>query len=341
MYINLMNEGNKNIYISSWLLLITFLVALMIIVGGLTRLTDSGLSITEWQLFSGFLPPLNDAHWKNYFNSYKEIPEFKLQNYSMTLSEFKIIFWWEWSHRFLGRLIGICFLLPLIYFTIKFGFKNLKRFYFIFLLICFQGFIGWYMVSSGLIDRVDVSHYRLALHLLIAFFIFSLTLWDFLKLKKIDLSHQKLNMYLPLTFVILIFCQITIGAFVSGMDAGTIYNSWPLMGSTYFPDDNEFINIFKLSAFNDPSLVQYFHRNLAYIIFIYYLFLVYKIYKNNFPRYFNSIKIIGIVLFIQIVLGIFTLLYGAQIFLASMHQISSIFLVSSCIYFLYLNSKSS
>tara|TARA_Y100000590_G_scaffold240719_1_gene270706 strand:- start:371 stop:1381 length:1011 start_codon:yes stop_codon:yes gene_type:complete len=336
-----MNEGNKNIYISSWLLLITFLVALMIIVGGLTRLTDSGLSITEWQLFSGFLPPLNDAHWKNYFNSYKEIPEFKLQNYSMTLSEFKIIFWWEWSHRFLGRLIGICFLLPLIYFTIKFGFKNLKRFYFIFLLICFQGFIGWYMVSSGLIDRVDVSHYRLALHLLIAFFIFSLTLWDFLKLKKIDLSHQKLNMYLPLTFVILIFCQITIGAFVSGMDAGTIYNSWPLMGSTYFPDDNEFINIFKLSAFNDPSLVQYFHRNLAYIIFIYYLFLVYKIYKNNFPRYFNSIKIIGIVLFIQIVLGIFTLLYGAQIFLASMHQISSIFLVSSCIYFLYLNSKSS
>ena len=341
MYINFMNEGNKNIYISSWLLLITFLVALMIIVGGLTRLTDSGLSITEWQLFSGFLPPLNDAHWKNYFNSYKEIPEFKLQNYSMTLSEFKIIFWWEWSHRFLGRLIGICFLLPLIYFTIKFGFKNLKRFYFIFLLICFQGFIGWYMVSSGLIDRVDVSHYRLALHLLIAFFIFSLTLWDFLKLKKIDLSHQKLNMYLPLTFVILIFCQITIGAFVSGMDAGTIYNSWPLMGSTYFPDDNEFINIFKLSAFNDPSLVQYFHRNLAYIIFIYYLFLVYKIYKNNFPRYFNSIKIIGIVLFIQIVLGIFTLLYGAQIFLASMHQISSIFLVSSCIYFLYLNSKSS
>ena len=123
MYINFMNEDNKNIYISSWLLLITLLIALMIIVGGLTRLTDSGLSITKWQLFSGFLPPLNNADWENYFNLYKEIPEFKLQNYSMTISEFKIIFWWEWVHRFLGRLIGICFLLPLIYFTIKFGLK--------------------------------------------------------------------------------------------------------------------------------------------------------------------------------------------------------------------------
>ena len=127
---------------------------------------------------------------------------------------------------------------------------------------------------------------------------------------------------------------------MSGMDAGTIYNSWPLMGSSYFPDDNEFINIFTLSAFNDPSLVQFFHRNLAYLILIYYLILVYKIYKNNLVRYFLLIKIIGFVLFIQIILGILTLLYGAQIYLASMHQITSIFLVSSCLYFLYLNSKS-
>ena len=334
-----MNVGNKNIYISSWLLLITWLVALMIVVGGLTRLTDSGLSITEWQLFSGFLPPLNNGDWENYFNLYKKIPEFKLQNYSMTLNEFKIIFWWEWAHRFLGRLIGICFLLPLIYFTIKLGFKDLKKLYFIFFLICFQGFIGWYMVSSGLIDRVDVSHYRLALHLLIAFFIFSLILWDYFKLKNIDLSHQKLKLYLPLTFLVLIFCQISIGAFVSGMDAGTIYNSWPLMGSSYFPDDNQFANMFKLTAFNDPSLVQFFHRNLAYIIFFYYLTLVYKIYKNNFSRYFNLIKIIGLILFIQIVLGILTLFYGAQIYLASMHQICSIFLVSSSVYFLYLTSN--
>ena len=176
MYINLMNEDNKNIYISSWLLLITFFIALMIIVGGLTRLTDSGLSITKWQLFSGFLPPLNNDDWENYFNLYKETSEFKVQNYAMTMYEFKIIFWWEWAHRFLGRLIGISFLLPLIYFTSKLGFKSLKSLYFIFFLICFQGFIGWYMVSSGLVDRIDVSHYRLALHLLIAFFILSLIL---------------------------------------------------------------------------------------------------------------------------------------------------------------------
>tara|TARA_Y100000590_G_scaffold239120_1_gene268931 strand:- start:2650 stop:3660 length:1011 start_codon:yes stop_codon:yes gene_type:complete len=334
-----MLEENKNNYIQYWLLLITFLVGLMIVVGGLTRLTDSGLSITKWQLFSGFLPPINNEDWENYFNLYKEIPEFKIQNYSMTLSEFKIIFWWEWSHRFLGRLIGISFLLPLIYFTVKLGFKKLISLYFIFFLICFQGFIGWYMVSSGLIDRVDVSHYRLALHLLIAFFIFSLILWKYFKLKNIDLSHHKLQLYLPLTFLILIFCQITIGAFVSGMDAGTIYNSWPLMGSSYFPDDNKFLNILKLSAFNDPSLVQFFHRNLAYIILIYYLILLYKIYRNKFTRYFNLIIIIGLVLFIQIILGILTLLYGAQIYLASMHQISSIFLVSSSLYFLFLTSN--
>ena len=335
-----MLEENKNLYISTWLLLITFLIILMIVIGGLTRLTDSGLSITEWQLFSGFIPPLNNTDWENYFMLYKEIPEFKLQNSSMTLDEFKVIFWWEWVHRFLGRLIGICFLLPLVYFTLKLGFKTLKSLYFIFFLICFQGFIGWYMVSSGLVDRVDVSHYRLALHLLIAFLILSLILWNYFKLKNIDLSHKKLRLYFPLLFLLLVYLQIAIGAFVSGMDAGTIYNSWPLMGSSYFPDDNNFINIFELSAFNDPSLVQFFHRNLAYIIIIYYLVLLYKIYKNNFIRYFASIKLIGLILFVQIVLGIFTLLYGAQIYLASMHQISSIFLVISSVYFLYLNSSS-
>ena len=195
------------------------------------------------------------------------------------------------------------------------------------------------MVSSGLVDRVDVSHFRLALHLIIAFIIFSLILWDYLKLKNINLSHVKLKFYLPWIFLILIFCQITIGAFVSGMDAGTIYNSWPLMGSSYFPNDSKFINLFDLTAFSDPSLVQFFHRNLAYIIFIYYLILTYKIYRNNFSRYFLLIKIIGFILLVQIILGIFTLLYGAQIYLASMHQISSIFLVASSLYFLFLNSK--
>jgi len=323
--------------ISTWLITMFWIVSFMIIVGGLTRLTDSGLSITKWQLFSGFLPPLNSSDWNNYFNLYKQIPEFKIQNYEMSLQEFKIIFWWEWAHRFLGRLIGITFLLPLLYFTFKVGFKKLLNFYLIFLLICFQGFIGWYMVSSGLVDRVDVSHFRLSIHLVIAFIIITLILWNYFSLTIKTNTNKNLKYLLPLSFFALIYIQIIIGAFVSGMDAGQIYNSWPLMGSNYFPDDNKYINLFKLSAFSDPSLVQFMHRNLAYLILFFYLILLIKVYSNKITNLYFSINVLGVILFIQILLGILTLLNGAQILLASMHQISSIFLVSSSIYFLYLN----
>ena len=330
-------EIKKNIAI--WLIFMFFLISFMIVVGGLTRLTDSGLSITKWQLFSGFLPPFNATQWDHYFNLYKEIPEFKLQNYSMSLKEFKVIFWWEWAHRFLGRIIGIFFLIPLIYFSFKVKIRKIIDLYFIFFLICFQGFIGWYMVSSGLVDRVDVSHYRLAIHLLIAFIIISLIFWNYLKLSVIKNFQNKLNLFLPVFFLILIFLQISIGAFVSGMDAGKIYNSWPLMGSSYFPNDSSYFDLFKLSAFDEPSLVQFIHRNLAYFIVLYYLYILACIYKRKLFSLYLPIKLIGSFLLIQIILGIFTLLYGAQIILASMHQISSIFLVSSCIYFLFLNSK--
>ncbi|MFL2897748.1 MAG: COX15/CtaA family protein [Candidatus Pelagibacter sp.] len=334
----------ENIYlkkrISSWLLFMFIIISIMIIVGGLTRLTDSGLSITKWELFSGFLPPLNQTDWNEYFDLYKEIPEFKLQNYNMSLSEFKIIFWWEWIHRFLGRLIGISFLIPLIYFTYLVGFRNLISLYFIFLLICFQGFIGWYMVSSGLVDRVDVSHYRLALHLIIAFIILSLIFWNYLYIKNINFPVQNINFYLSFSFLFIVYTQISIGAFVSGMDAGTIYNTWPLMGLNYFPDDNNFSNLLSFSALNDPSLVQFIHRNLAYLIIFFYIYIFFKVYRNQFKRLYGPINLIGLFLIAQIILGIFTLLNGAQIYLASMHQISSIFLVSSCIYFLFLNKNS-
>ena len=336
MYIE--NIKLKN-YISFWLASMFWIISIMIIVGGLTRLTDSGLSITEWQLFSGFLPPLSNEDWIKYFELYKKIPEFTEQNYLMTMNEFKVIFWWEWAHRFLGRLIGIFFLLPLLFFTFKLGIKKLYNLYLIFILICFQGFIGWYMVSSGLVNRVDVSHFRLSIHLIIAFFILSLILWCYLSLTIKKNTYFKLNYYIPLFFLFFIFCQIIIGAFVSGMDAGQIYNSWPLMGSSYFPDDNNFINLFKISAFSDPSLVQFMHRNLAYLILLFYLLMLIKIYRNNLKNLFLSIKIVGFFLFIQILLGIFTLVYGAQIILASMHQISSIFLVSSSVYLLYLNTN--
>ena len=333
---------NKQIkkYISSWLALMFWIVSTMIIVGGLTRLTDSGLSITEWQLFSGLLPPFTGSQWENYFYLYKQIPEFKLQNFSMSIEEFKIIFWWEWIHRFLGRLIGLSFLIPLIYFSLKIGLNTLKNLYYIFFLICFQGFIGWYMVSSGLTDRVDVSHFRLSIHLLVAFFILSLIFWNYLNLKDLVLSKRKLISLIPISFLILLFCQIAIGAFVSGMDAGRIYNSWPLMGTTYFPNDSKLVQLFTLKSFSDPSLVQFMHRNLAYLILVFYLLILLNIYKKKMFHYYKIIKVTGFLLLVQIILGIITLLYGAQIMLASLHQISSIFLINSSVYFLYINTKS-
>ena len=324
-------------YITYWLAIMFCFVSIMIIVGGLTRLTDSGLSITQWQLFSGVLPPLNDDQWIEYFNLYKEIPEYRLQNYLMTLDQFKIIFWWEFVHRFLGRLIGIFFLMPLIFFSFKLGFNKTKNLFLIFFLICLQGFIGWYMVVSGLIDRVDVSHYRLSLHLVLAFIILSLIFWNYLKYKGITQSGKKINFNLTILFLLLIFLQISIGAFVSGMDAGKIYNSWPLMGSSYFPDDNSIGDLLNFEAFNDPSLVQFIHRNLAYLIFVFYLLILFVVYKNNFQSLYKATKIIGFILIVQIVLGILTLLSSAQMIVSSMHQISSIFLVSSSVYLVYLN----
>ena len=328
-----------NNQISIWLNFMFWIISIMIIVGGLTRLTDSGLSITRWQLFSGFLPPLNKDDWISYFNLYKEIPEFKLQNYNMSINEFKVIFWWEWAHRFLGRLVGICFLTPLIYFSLIIPIKKLLNLYLIFFLICFQGFIGWYMVKSGLSDRLDVSHFRLSFHLFIAFLILSLIYWNYLKINIKNDFTNKITPIIPFLFLVLIFTQIIMGAFVSGMDAGKIYNSWPKMGNTYFPDDNNFMNLFKLSAFNDPSLVQFMHRNLAYLIATSYLLILYKVYKNKIKDLYKSVIFLGVFIVIQIALGIFTIIFGAKIIIASMHQISSIFLVSSCVYFLYINRR--
>ena len=326
-------------YVSFWLIsLLTFLLVI-IVVGGLTRLTDSGLSITKWELFSGLIPPMNHNDWILYFDLYKKIPEFKLQNYNMNIQEFKIIFWWEWVHRFLGRFIGVSFLIPLIYFSFKIKISKLLNLYVIFFLICFQGFIGWYMVKSGLIDKLDVSHFRLSIHLFLAFLILSLIFWNYLKINENNNITKKINPLIPFLFLILVYLQIIIGAFVSGMDAGKIYNSWPLMGNAYFPDDNNFINLFKLSALSDPSLMQFIHRNLAYLIGLSYLFIFYKIYKNKIFGLYKSINLLGFFIILQIVLGILTITYGAQIYIASMHQISSIFLVSSCIYFFFLNTK--
>ena len=331
-------NNNINHQLKIWLFVLLSLIILIILVGGLTRLTDSGLSITTWELFVGFLPPLTNDKWIDYFNLYKTIPEYKKQNFNMTLSEFKVIFWWEWGHRQLGRLIGLTVLLPLIYFTFKDGLWILKKYGIIFLLICVQGFFGWYMVSSGLINRVDVSHYRLSIHLVTAFIILSIVFWKFLKLTKIQVNQISFKLHFIKFFLFLLFIQLIIGAFVSGMDAGSVYNSWPLMGSSYFPDDSKFIEFLNVNVFDNPSIVQFIHRNLAYLILGIYIYILFYVIKDCNEIFRKPMFIIGISLFLQVVLGVLTLLSGVKIFYASLHQINSILIILSTLYFLYLSN---
>ena len=344
MYINFMTAKNKDIYISYWLLLITFLVALMIFVGGLTRLTDSGLSITRWDLISGILPPLSLNDWEKSFSLYKQIPEYKLINLSMTLEQFKTIYWWEYIHRLLGRFVGLFYLIPLIYITFKKVIKknSLISLYIILILIFVQGFIGWYMVKSGLTERTDVSHYRLSLHLTLAFVIFILLLWNYFKYKnqKTLIRNKKLPSYLLIFFTFCILVQISIGAFVSGLDAGQIYQSWPLMNHGYFPDDSSLKDLFSMKAFDTPSIVQFVHRNVAYFIILLFSFIAIIIYRNNDFIYLRSpVLLVSIFLFLQTLLGILTVLSGAQIVLASMHQIGSIFLIATSLILVFKNSR--
>ena len=330
-------NNNLNNQLKFWLLSLLFLVILIILIGGLTRLTDSGLSITTWELFVGLLPPLTNDKWIEYFNLYKTIPEYSEQNFNMTLNEFKVIFWWEWAHRQLGRLIGLTILLPLIYLTIKNGLWVLKKYGIILFLICLQGFFGWYMVSSGLIDRIDVSHYRLSVHLVTAFFILSIIFWKFLELTDVQINKTSFSLNIMKFFIFLIFLQLIIGAFVSGMDAGTVYNTWPLMGSSYFPDDSKFIEFMNISVFDNPSIVQFVHINLAYLIVIIYIYLLILVFRDTNKIFRKPILIIGISLFLQIILGVVTLLSGVKIIYASLHQINSILIILSSLYFLYIS----
>ena len=338
------NEKKLNNLFIYWLTTSLLLVFLIIIVGGLTRLTDSGLSITEWELFKGILPPLNDNSWNFYFNQYKKIPQYFLLNENMILDEFKIIFYWEYIHRVLARLIGLFFLIPLIYFHFsqKINKKYLNICYFIQLLIFIQGVVGWYMVKSGLINNITVSHYRLSLHLITAFLIISTIFW---LIRNVTLQKNKsffkiTNISFPFQiFIYLIFLQIILGAFVSGLDAGQIYQTWPLMGNTYIPNDFLFEKFNDIIDFSNQSLVQFYHRKLAYIIFLYFLFLIFFIYKKKLFYLSYPLKILSFFLILQILLGIFTLVSGLNIYLASMHQIISVLLVISALNLHFLSTK--
>ena len=328
----------------NWLICSLILVFIIIIVGGLTRLTDSGLSITNWELFTGILPPLNNSSWNFYFDQYKKIPQFKLINSDMTLSEFKVIFYWEYFHRILARTIGLFFFIPLIffYFSSKIKVEYIKICNVIILLILLQGIIGWYMVKSGLTNDITVSHYRLSIHLCIAFIIISTIFWLILNFlnncnKKFFTFKSKNKFTLSLVF--LIFIQIIFGAFVSGLDAGRIYQTWPLMGNTLFPSDLTFRNLNNIIDLNNHSLVQFYHRNLAYLISIYVICLTIYIHLNGIKRLFTPIKIVILFLLLQLFLGILTLTSGLNIYLASAHQICSVLLVISAINLHYSQSK--
>ena len=338
------NEKKINLLFLSWLILSLILVFFIIVVGGLTRLTDSGLSITEWELFSGILPPLSDKSWLIYFEKYKLIPQYELLNYDMTLNEFKIIFYWEYFHRILARLIGIFFLIPLIFFYLsnKINYKYIKICFLIFSLIVFQGVIGWFMVKSGLVNDIKVSHYRLSIHLSTAIIIISTIYWLIINVikqtnKNFFVFSMKNAPYFIL--ILLIFFQIIVGAFVSGLDAGKIYQTWPLMNNNIFPNDLTIDNFNNLLEFDDRSLVQFYHRNLAYLILIYITIFSFFIYKKKLHSLFTPTIILLFFIFLQAFLGILTLVTNLNIYLASAHQISAVLLTLSAINLYYFATK--
>ena len=325
-------------FVEIWLYSMFILVFLIVAVGGLTRLTDSGLSITEWELFKGILPPLTDSKWLFYFDEYKKIPEYVEINYNMTLSEFKVIYYWEYGHRILARLIGLFSIIPMIYLFFKFKKerKNIFKYSVIFILICVQGFVGWFMVSSGLIENTDVSHYRLALHLSLALTILSIIFWFIMETIKISPFKKKFNNSFLNFFFILIILQIVLGAFLAGMDGGLIYNSWPDMNGNFLPNDISNIDLFLYSSLDNPSVVQFYHRFTAYLLFISLLFLNYYTYRTKID--FMPVLILNIAIFFQIVLGIITLITGVKITYASLHQLGSIFVLTSFLYIKYKNT---
>ena len=333
------NSDNYIKYLKLWLITLFLLIILMVAVGGLTRLTDSGLSITAWELFTGILPPLNINEWNFYFSEYKKIPEFQNINYNMTLEEFKIIFYWEYAHRLLARIVGLFSLIPLLFFSFKFRYNQLysNKYYLIFLLVCLQGFIGWYMVSSGLIENNDVSHFRLAVHLTLALFIMCLIFWfilDLFNTKKFEIKISKLLLFLILLLIVL---QIVLGAFLSGLDGGLIYNSWPDMNGTFSPNDVNINDYFTSQLFYNPSIIQFFHRLTAYILFFFIILLNYIFIKKKLN--FTNILFFDFAILLQVILGIITLISGVEIKYASLHQLGSIFVLSSYLLILYKNSN--
>lgn len=330
-----------------WLIFVAGLVLAMITVGGATRLTESGLSITEWQPILGAIPPLTDAHWHEAFAKYKEIPQYHLVNKGMSLEEFKFIYWWEWGHRLLGRLIGLAFALPLAVFWFA---GALRRGYPLKLLGVLalgglQGFIGWYMVKSGLIERVDVSQYRLALHLTVAFLILALLVWLAFELSVPEhesVAARGAMKALPVLIVAAIFVQVVIGAFVASLKGGLVYNTWPTMNGALVPDDLWTIVPWYHNPFENPVMAQFNHRFIAYAIFALAALEACRAFVTRAPR---EVKASALVLLAGVIgqaaLGIWTLLEAVPIGLGVAHQTCAAILLILAMRHLHVTARAS
>lgn len=324
-----------------WIGINIFMVATMVIIGGITRLTNSGLSMTEWNLIGGIIPPLNEQSWNILFEKYKVTPEFEFKNYDMTLTQFKKIFFWEYLHRVWGRVIGITFFIPLIFLWINKQFSSSEKKYFIILTLigCFQGFMGWFMVESGLVDKPDVSHFRLSAHLTTAFIIYILlfySFWNYLGRKSSfdrSVTNQKIKKHSQRVTLSIFLLVITIssGAFVSGTNAGWAYNNFPLMGDNILPPVLvEGNNLSFINLFNDIGFIQFLHRVLATLTLLTIFITAYKGVKDvnltKLSKYFNFL---GIFVLVQYTLGVIILKFYVPITLGLFHQLGSLIILTN------------
>jgi len=336
-----------------WLVVIALMIAGLVLLGGATRLTDSGLSITEWRPVTGILPPLFEDGWLDEFVKYQGIPEYQIVNRGMTIDEFKTIYWWEWSHRFAGRLIGLAFFAPLLWFlfTRQLTAGLAGRLLAILLLGGFQGALGWYMVSSGVAPgaetRVDVSQYRLAAHLATAVLIFGAVLWTAFGLKREAAWQGGVPFRWELragVLVVLIFLQIILGALVAGLDAGLTFNTWPLMDGRLVPGGLDAMSPWYLNLFENVATVQFNHRMLAYVIFVLALLHVARVMGRRLEdeRMMHgrgSALVLLLAIFAQGALGVFTLLTGVPILLGLLHQAGALAVFAAALQHFYIVTR--
>ena len=338
-----MKKDNKKVIY--WLLTGCVLIFIMVVVGGITRLTHSGLSISNYKLISGTIPPMNDVEWQEAFNLYKQYPEYQKLNNHFDLQDFKDIYFWEWLHRVIGRFIGLVFFIPFLYFLItkQLSKPTIKKSILLLVLGGFQGFLGWYMVKSGLVDNPDVSHYRLAAHLTTAFITFAYTFWVALDLifptKK---SIQKKFRNLIRISMVILLVQIIYGAFVAGLDAGFIHNHWPFMNEGKLIHETvytEQIPVIK-NFFEGKSGVQFIHRTLAYLVVLMILIIWYRA-KMMTPNsiQLKSINTLLLLVGVQFLLGVLTIMYGVPVWLGVAHQVGAFFLLSAMTFTLHRYSK--